>query len=43
MDTLDYFLESDSSKGISLKEICDHLGFKKSAAAMANTVIKVIS
>jgi len=32
MDTLDYFLESDSSKGISLKEICDHLGFKKSAA-----------
>ena len=32
MDTLDYFLESDSSMGISLKEICDHLGFKKSAA-----------
>jgi len=32
LNTLDYFLESDSRKGISLKEICDHLGFKKSAA-----------
>ena len=32
LNTLDYFLESDSRKGIGLKEICDHLGFKKSAA-----------
>ena len=32
LDTLDYFLKSDSTKGVSLKEICDRLGFKKSAA-----------
>ena len=28
LDTLDYFLKSDSTKGVSLKEICDRLGFK---------------
>lgn len=32
LDTLDYFLSSNSTQGISLKEICDRLGFKKSAA-----------
>ena len=30
--TLDYFINSDLSKGLALKDICSDLGFKKSAA-----------
>ena len=32
LDTLDYFLRKDARNGIALKEICDELGYKKSAA-----------
>ena len=32
LSTLDFFINSKSTDGLALKDICAHLGFKKSAA-----------